>query len=268
MFLHENPVATVHTTSDATSQIDSRRDVRFLSLANSDVASEGQDVVVSQEDVALVDGSDSPQNSERDTKRGHTEGRRRLKRGNTLFNNILATSFRKAIMTDIAPTNDFWDEFVRQHALAGLLLSVQLNYPRTQRLLVLFCIIIGKFWVLGAFLAPNSYEDDEPEGFNAIKSIGIREILVIVFSFLITKPFYVLLMKLFFHDRVYIKLSNDPARKRKMKCRILAGYIVSISWLTFCYFSSIIISMILFEASYNKTAVWIMCFWLQITIYI
>jgi hypothetical protein len=26
--------------------------------------------------------------------------------------------------------------------------------------------------------------------------------------------------------------------------------------------------MILFEASYNKTAVWIMCFWLQITIYI
>jgi hypothetical protein len=54
-----------------------------------------------------------------------------------LMKRLRSFSLEQVIISDIAPTETFWDLFIKNHILVNLFLYRQINFPRSRRLLVL-----------------------------------------------------------------------------------------------------------------------------------
>jgi hypothetical protein len=85
-----------------------------------------------------------------------------------------------------------WEMFCRVHDIFGIFLMNSGGYNRIKRLIVLYCMLIGQLWILGAFFGTSDEYDDDDDSdddkFNPEKvkeKFGWQEISYIIFSFLL-----------------------------------------------------------------------------------
>lgn len=62
---------------------------------------------------------------------------------NKIVHYLTVFKLRDQLITDIEPSESSIDKFIEVNELISLILSIQVNYSRVARLIVLFCGIVG-----------------------------------------------------------------------------------------------------------------------------
>jgi hypothetical protein len=98
-------------------------------------------------------------------------------------------------------------------------------------------------------------------------NFGPKEVLILIYSFLLTKPLYALLRWLFVNKFIYIELSGEPEAKKTARIKTWVAYSIAAVWLVGCLIVVISLSVAI-EDKYNAQEMWLASAMVQLILYL